>query len=104
MSACGRVGGRVRLLLACLPACLHSRVGTHCTSRVCATRSTRTLPPRHVEWCAESTFHTPHTLPSLPTLPTLQQVVGWFYVGVSDRMHFYKGRRGPIADKVKWIE
>ncbi|KAL1498467.1 hypothetical protein AB1Y20_013792 [Prymnesium parvum] len=32
------------------------------------------------------------------------QVLGWFYVGCSSRMDFYKGRRGPIADKVTWLE
>jgi len=32
------------------------------------------------------------------------KVIGWFYVGVSDRMHFYKGRRGPAGDKVHWLE
>jgi len=32
------------------------------------------------------------------------RVMGWFYVGVSDRMHFYKGRRGPVSDKATWLE
>ena len=32
------------------------------------------------------------------------RLIGWFYVGASDRMSFYKGRRGPLADKVQWLE
>ena len=32
------------------------------------------------------------------------RVMGWFHVGVSERMHFYKGRRAPIGEKLQWLE
>ena len=32
------------------------------------------------------------------------RVIGWFYVGATDKMDAYKGRRGPIDKKVTWLE